>query len=590
MGSSRYDDAIYSARVSTAAAAGADLFVHDDAIRTGKAVAGVHESLDPKKLNTFGKNIRESLDSDAAPNSRAIAVLFDETGSMHLVPRLFAKKLEKLMASLVKKAFVPDPHIMFGGIGDAHSDKAPLQLGQFEGGNEIDDTLTNIYLESNGGGGEPQESYELAMYYIARHTDCDCINKRAQKGYCNVPVAPVWMANQTFKRIGDITPGDVVMGWDKATGHRSIRPAKVQAMLSHCADNVVEATLSSGKKIKCTEDHRWLSAYRKSGMPDVWTSVQYKQGGNRADRTRLGVLSRILNPAEGIPPEYAVDAGWLAGIYDGEGSSNGIAQSRSHNPEVCARIERTLDLLGFEWSYHDDSYFVLGGRDALLKFLQLPITRRKQIERLLTESKWSRYTGSGVQPLRMWGKKDHVIRVERLPAQEVISMQTETGNYTAWGYASSNCFILGDERPYPAVKATQVKALIGDDLEADIPTKDIVAEVQKHWHLFWIMPGGTAHWHDDSVIEPNRKMFGQNFILLENPDDVCELIVSTIGVTEGYDLHDVGAALKDVGADAGAISRSGTALATYAKSAGLAKTATVSGALVEAGQDDVSRL
>lgn len=104
------------------------------------------------------------------------------------------------------------------------------------------------------------------------------------------------------------------------------------------------------------------------------------------------------------------------------------------------------------------------------------------------------------------------------------------------------------------------------------------------------MPGGTNHWDDKEVIDPNRKLFGQNFILLENPEDVCELIVSTIGVTEGYDLHDVGAALKDVGSDAGAIKRASAALVPYAKSAALVKGATTSGPLVEAGSDGVDRL
>ena len=335
MGSSRYDDAIYTSRIDTAKSTGADLFAHTDAIRTGKTTAGVHDLLKPNKPNKAGKIIRESFDSDAAPNSRAVAVIFDETGSMSTVPRLFVLKLASLMAALVKKGFIPDPHVLFGAVGDAKSDTSPLQLGQFEGGNEIDDTLTNIYLEGNGGGGPPQESYELAMYFIARHTDCDCIKKRGQKGYL---------------------------------------------------------------------------------------------------------------------------------------------------------------------------------------------------------------------------------------------------------------FLLGDERPYPEVKKSEVKAIIGDTIQADIPTEDIVKELQKNWHLFWVMPGGTNHWGDDGVIEPNRKMFGQNFFLLENPDDVCEFIVSTIGVTEGYDLHDVGVALKDVGADAGAISRSSTALATYAKSAAVTKSATTSEPLVEAGKDDVGRL
>ena len=62
-----------------------------------------------------------------------------------------------------------DPQIMFGAIGDATCDRVPLQVGQFESDNRMDDDLGRIVLEG-GGGGQMTESYELAMYFMARHT------------------------------------------------------------------------------------------------------------------------------------------------------------------------------------------------------------------------------------------------------------------------------------------------------------------------------------------------------------------------------------------------------------------------------------
>ena len=58
---------------------------------------------------------------------------------------------------------------MFGAIGDATCDRVPLQVGQFESDNRMDDDLGRIVLEG-GGGGQQTESYELAMYFMARHT------------------------------------------------------------------------------------------------------------------------------------------------------------------------------------------------------------------------------------------------------------------------------------------------------------------------------------------------------------------------------------------------------------------------------------
>ena len=77
-----------------------------------------------------------------------------------------------------------DPHILFGAIGDATCDRVPLQVGQFESDNRMDDDLGRMVLEG-GGGGQMTESYELAMYFMARHTSIDCFEKRGRRG---VPV------------------------------------------------------------------------------------------------------------------------------------------------------------------------------------------------------------------------------------------------------------------------------------------------------------------------------------------------------------------------------------------------------------------
>ena len=56
-------------------------------------------------------------------------------------------------------------------IGDAVSDRAPLQVGQFESGLEMDMWLTRIWLE--GRGGDLPESYTLAHWFGAHHTATD---------------------------------------------------------------------------------------------------------------------------------------------------------------------------------------------------------------------------------------------------------------------------------------------------------------------------------------------------------------------------------------------------------------------------------
>jgi hypothetical protein len=95
---------------------------------------------------------------------------------------LATKELPNFM-KLLTACGVAHPQLMFMAIGDANSDQASLQVGQFESTAELmDQWLTWSYLEG-GGGGSGEESYDLALYIAAQHTDMDNWVKRKKKGY-----------------------------------------------------------------------------------------------------------------------------------------------------------------------------------------------------------------------------------------------------------------------------------------------------------------------------------------------------------------------------------------------------------------------
>ena len=185
MGGGSWTSTNYVSRTTAKASAGKDMFDYSATVfKTGNWE--VHPTLDPKSVNNDGdhkgQNIRESLDSDEHPASQAVAVLFDVTGSMGGIPRVLQQKLPKLYSLLLEKGYVEHPQILYGAIGDATSDRIPLQVGQFESDNRADEALENIILEG-GGGGQTHESYQLAAYFMARHTYTDCYEKRGKKGY-----------------------------------------------------------------------------------------------------------------------------------------------------------------------------------------------------------------------------------------------------------------------------------------------------------------------------------------------------------------------------------------------------------------------
>jgi hypothetical protein len=174
MGSSHWSDEFYYDRAKVRAVTGVSAFAHHDAVSTGKAKREVHAKLNPMDV------LRESRDSTAHPESLAIGVVLDVTGSMCHIPKIVQENLPKLLKSL--DGVVKDPQILFGAVGDATCDQVPLQVGQFESGIEMDDDLSRFWLEG-GGGGNAGESYELALYFFARHTVTDCFEKRGKKGF-----------------------------------------------------------------------------------------------------------------------------------------------------------------------------------------------------------------------------------------------------------------------------------------------------------------------------------------------------------------------------------------------------------------------
>ena len=188
MGYSNWSDTAYKSRQNFRQKTNQSAFTYDQQVRaTGKVAA--HPQMNPAGV------VRESRDSDSHPDSVAIGVLFDVTGSMGVVPRVLQTKLGSLMRLLVQKGYLAHPQVLFGAVGDAYTDRVPLQIGQFESGLEMDDDLGKIYIEG-GGGGQVHESYELGIYFFARHTAIDCYDKRGHKGY--------------LFTIGDEMPYDVV--------------------------------------------------------------------------------------------------------------------------------------------------------------------------------------------------------------------------------------------------------------------------------------------------------------------------------------------------------------------------------------------
>ena len=153
-------------------------------ITNQSTVKDIYKSTSMKtNLNPKGVAIRESCDSTDNPQSTAVIIGLDVTGSMGYLAETIAKgALHKLITEIYDKKPISNPHIMIMAIGDGKCDSAPLQITQFEADIRLAEQLSDIYFEGCGGG-NGGESYLAAWYFAAKHTKIDCFEKRGQKGF-----------------------------------------------------------------------------------------------------------------------------------------------------------------------------------------------------------------------------------------------------------------------------------------------------------------------------------------------------------------------------------------------------------------------
>ena len=97
---------------------------------------------------------------------------FDVTGSMGALPKILCDKWAMVVGQIYLNKYL-DPketEVSLSAVGDTLSDKAPIQICDFSKLRSLDEWLSRIWLEGNGGG-QAKESYEFNAYFYARRCD-----------------------------------------------------------------------------------------------------------------------------------------------------------------------------------------------------------------------------------------------------------------------------------------------------------------------------------------------------------------------------------------------------------------------------------
>ena len=253
-----YSDYSVSNRTANAAKFGYGTKSRDEIFQQN-TLRVLHESMNPN-----GVKLRESCDSEAHPNAIPVQLYLDVTGSMGHIPHEMIKTgLPTLMGTLVQHG-VPDTALMFGAIGDHECDRCPLQIGQFESGDEeLDMWLTRTYLEG-GGGGNAGESYLLAYYFAANHVRTDAYDKRKEKGFIFTIGDEPCLKNLPVSAVKGIM-GDTAKGQGNFTVEELLAAAQVQNHVFHIHLDHGGRTCDShwkemlGDNLIITEDYHQVS-------------------------------------------------------------------------------------------------------------------------------------------------------------------------------------------------------------------------------------------------------------------------------------------------------------------------------------------
>lgn len=101
-------------------------------------------------------------------------------------------------------------------------------------------------------------------------------------------------------------------------------------------------------------------------------------------------------------------------------------------------------------------------------------------------------------------------------------------------------FTIGDEEAPGPLTRDQIKRFLGDSLQADLSTRDMLEMTQRAYDVFHIVikQGDYASHNLDRVMGSWTELLGQRVILLADHTKLAETIVSAIEVAEGRTAED----------------------------------------------------
>ncbi len=252
--------------------------------------------------------------------------------------------------------------------------------------------------------------------------------------WCLAPNTRVLTSEFVWKKIGDVTLDDVLIGFEenvRTKDGRKFQLGKVEK-IKRLKKESVKITTNEGE-IVCSKDHMFLSSGGRLGHPTIWRKA-----------SELKPNYKIPKVCEVWETPDTWEAGWMGGFLDGEGYIDktggfGIGQSKKYveNHKLCSRMCKIMQ-----------KYMNISGLGTN--------TNEKQVVRVRPKGLRTGWQACGIfQPLRLKNKllaaikgqstrskrnrKVTIVSIEDIGIQEVVAVQTSCKTFLAEGLMSHNC-------------------------------------------------------------------------------------------------------------------------------------------------------
>jgi hypothetical protein len=252
--------------------------------------------------------------------------------------------------------------------------------------------------------------------------------------YCVDPDSLILCADLIWRRAGDLSVGQQIIGFDEhnnGTNRSRYRPSTIE---SHDLINRPRLTIETELGATTVSiDHEFLVQPTRSR--------QRRRRFVRADELQVGDV--IVAFGKPWRSSFSWEAGWLAGLFDGEGCVTRGHLSVAQRPDAVLEAAKTiLSSFGFDWREHES----VNGKSALGSTCsRLHISQLYEQLRLL----------GTIRPMRLLASADslwndaatwsqitrnaHVLRITDRGEGNVVAMKTSTSTFISDGLLSHNC-------------------------------------------------------------------------------------------------------------------------------------------------------